>query len=927
MEIGLLRTFDLVSVSIGKSAYLSTAGRIIFNALINGFTNEPFKNSLGIAGIEDKNTYHELKYDGIITSGKVKNDKLLYYNLQDICKDLYLAYPDNCVEFYQNLTEFGFKYSDKFSVSLSIDDMDIASNKDEMLAKAEKLKTAIESDYQDGLISDEDRKNAIITLYNDSNNGVHEIVQRDVISRLDRNCNLFIMLDSGARGSAGQIMRMCGFLPQLQKDKQTTLETPITSNFYKGLSDFDVHMTSYSVRIGLASTQNETPKAGYATHKVVFMTSGVEIVEDDCGKTDWGFDILWGERLAEKDRFLPSFEWFNQNLLGKIIAFDDSEARYLFGTGNNGVIEKAAYMRLSLQHGFHTVKFEDGTVYTASMDDLLNKVLLKSDYHCMRIIGRMLNHGHITSDCLKALEKHHLREVNTFDGHFYFWYRIDECCKNMLMHRVVRSGSLPYTDTIRDNKGCTSEIITKETLTYIEDNGISRIEARVLLNCLSKHGICAKCYGLKYSNLKFPAIGECVGTEAAQAIGEPSAQLTISLVNKGGIAGAAINSGVATFNSLLQGSLPGGKSVKEKSSAVIAPRSGYVHIKKIDDSVVVSIEPVNKHCDMCIDCNSDILSGISEQKVQQFCHERIMNCNAKCQFEFRINGSNVIPLDNEWINAGDPVTDLFIMPDSVSCVGVETENHDVLDSYNNSVVYRKKQMVWLLNYFNTFMENNILINARHFEILARIQNEYVTVTSSTDPNFKIGETYEISEVYPYEDEVRYKMSTSKRDEVIIRTSGPMTALAFERLTDIAASLVNKCYKGSNRHNNALIGALSIGSNLVTRELKVFQQPTISHVSLENENSKLAADDLVVFEETVKDNASLEDISMSLGDMDLSSLDAALQKLSTFSENTSSVIADTNENTIIPSTNTDDLDLDENDSGVDSNAAAKKLIAF
>lgn len=126
-------------------------------------------------------------------------------------------------------------------------------------------------------------------------------------------------------------MRMCGFLPQLQKDKVSSLKTPVTHNFLNGLSSFDVHMTSYSVKQGLASTQNETPQAGYATHKGVYMTSGVQIVENDCGKTDWWYDVKYSQLDDSRTTLVPSRIWFENNLLGKRVDQNDKQSLELLG--------------------------------------------------------------------------------------------------------------------------------------------------------------------------------------------------------------------------------------------------------------------------------------------------------------------------------------------------------------------------------------------------------------------------------------------------------------------------------------------------------------------------------------------------------------------------------------------------------------------
>lgn len=242
-----------------------------------------------------------MAYDGIWRSGgTVKTGNFRYFKIADICMDINKKIGNDCIDKMQVLTELGFFYADKFGISLSLEDMMLKpvdpcekltdpklidlDNKDltdiceQGLNKASDLKIQIEQDCYDGLISEDDKNDAIMTLYYNGTGdkdseymkGVHANVMdtiMDKLSKTQRNNNIFILLDSGARGKADQIMRMCGFLPQLQKDKVSSLKTPVTHNFLNGLSSFDVHMTSYSVKQGLASTQNETPQAGYAILK------------------------------------------------------------------------------------------------------------------------------------------------------------------------------------------------------------------------------------------------------------------------------------------------------------------------------------------------------------------------------------------------------------------------------------------------------------------------------------------------------------------------------------------------------------------------------------------------------------------------------------------------------------------------------------
>lgn len=829
LKADLIKTYDIVCVNVADRRYLSTAGRIVLNSITSGFTEEPFTNPLCIPGIKNE-LYNELKYDGIWGSGgNVKTGNFRYFKIADICMDMNDKIGSECLDTMQTLTELGFYYADKFGISLSLEDMmlkpvdksetltdpklidlndkELTEICNDGLKEASSLKVEIEQDCYDGLISEDDKNDAIMTLYysgtgdKDSpyEKGVHTEVMgtiMDKLSKTQRNNNIFILLDSGARGKADQIMRMCGFLPQLQKDKMNSLKTPVTHNFLHGLSSFDVHMTSYSVKQGLASTQNETPQAGYATHKGVYMTSGVQIVENDCGKTDWWFDVHYTDLNDRKTMLVPTKIWFTENLLGKVVAASDLDTLQMLGLSeDNREITEDCFTKILVANGFHSIQLDDGTIIEASISMLPGVKLVKADKLNYTKLAHTLKNGTLTSHSISLIQKLTLPGVTTINGTYVFWYKINPCDKSMLLHRQCRD--LPFTKQVYDPESMEDiEVTTEKTVAYIEEKNLRTVPVRILLDCKSEHGICAHCYGLKFSSLKFPKIGDFVGTESAQAIGEPSAQLTISLVNQGGTAGAAINDGVARFSGLLDGSVT--------DCAVVAPRSGYVQIEQLGNVATVCIKPAHQDCELCNGC-----------AVDGKCPVQLDNSLPACAIKNTIDSQLLVCKDGDWVDASQPLTSLIISPKTINVVPLSTSNKDVLDTKQFKYVYRRKQMVWLENYFETFANKGIDINARHFEILARIQNLQGFVYSSSDPAFKEGQCYEITSLMKAGSSVKFAPRLSPRAEVIMNTSGAMAALSFERIQSVAARLCVDSYKSPYRYNNSLLGSVAVGTDLVS----------------------------------------------------------------------------------------------------------------
>ncbi len=707
---GIIEPYDLVCFNLTyddeSKTYLSTAGRVLFNALVEGFTDREFSNPLGIQGV-DCSRFYDLAYDGLITCGKGGNGTIKYLNLKDICKELYLNENSRCIDMYYDIELFGFKFSDMFGVSIGITDMDIKSNKEELLAEAAAKKVQIEQDYLDGLIAEEDKREAVIAIYTSDEFGVNPKIEKDLMENLDRNNNLFIMMDSGARGNKTQIMHMCGAIGVLEKTKTETMETSITSNYYEGLNDFDVHLTSYSARTGVASTQRETRNAGYATRKVIYMTDGTKIVANDCKKQDWWYDAIWDDRIDSAGLFYPSKGWFELNLLGRTV--DRQEI-----TEND--------FEVFSKDGFNSICFDDGkepSEFKADPYILIGSKLV--DEVGKKYFRRLTDQdGKFNSVCADSFDKYKLKSLATTFGKLTCRYKLYGSCRSQLMYREARD--LKFLKSFR-NKATNEDVkvITEETLNWIEQEGIDRIAARVMLDCECKNGVCAHCYGLKYSNLQLPEVNEIVGTESAQAIGEPSAQLTMNVINKGGVAGASIASGIDVFNAYLNGSVAGGN---KSTLADIPERSGYVHVVKMDDTVSVCVEPVNKKCSMCESCMTK--NNLNSCPIQL----HLKDCDMKCMIPHKIQQSSLLVRDGEWIESGYPITSYPLVSDSIKTVK---------DSDDMRQVLRHKQMIWINNYYNIFRDQSISINVRHFELLAMIQNQYVTVVSSGDPKYKIGE--------------------------------------------------------------------------------------------------------------------------------------------------------------------------------------------
>ncbi len=195
------------------------------------------------------------------------------------------------------LMQLGFKYSTIAGISICIDDMLIPERKASLLEKAEKAVEDIESQYDEGLITDGERYNKVVDIWAQTS----EIVAKEMMDGIktdefvnekgekfksDSFNSIFIMADSGARGSAQQIKQLAGMRGLMAKPSGEIIETPITANFREGLSVLQYFISTHGARKGLADTALKTANSGYLTRRLVDVAQDVVINEIDCETTD-----------------------------------------------------------------------------------------------------------------------------------------------------------------------------------------------------------------------------------------------------------------------------------------------------------------------------------------------------------------------------------------------------------------------------------------------------------------------------------------------------------------------------------------------------------------------------------------------------------------------------------------------------------------
>jgi DNA-directed RNA polymerase subunit beta' len=246
------------SVMLKRQFINTTVGRVIFNDHLP--KDMPFINGL-------------IKKKGV----------------QQLCYYCYLRFGlKRTVQMLDELKELGFQYATKSGISIGIDDMLIPGDKALLVENTEKEVVKVQQQYLDGAITNGERYNKVVAIWSD----VTEKVAEQMFKALERQDKegvinpVYVMADSGARGSKQQIRQLSGMRGLMAKPSGEVIETPITSNFREGLTVLQYFISTHGARKGLADTALKTADSGYLTRRLVDVAQDVIISEIDCGTAD-----------------------------------------------------------------------------------------------------------------------------------------------------------------------------------------------------------------------------------------------------------------------------------------------------------------------------------------------------------------------------------------------------------------------------------------------------------------------------------------------------------------------------------------------------------------------------------------------------------------------------------------------------------------
>jgi DNA-directed RNA polymerase beta' subunit len=202
------------------------------------------------------------------------------------------------VVFLDSVEKLGFRYATQSGISICMSDMHIPSKKPEMIHHAEQEVMEVQKQYADGLITQGERYNKVIDIWANVTERIADemmkelgaedgtVAPEDELKEKRSFNSIFMMADSGARGSAAQIRQLAGMRGLMAKPSGEIIETPITANFREGLTPLQYFISTHGARKGLADTALKTANSGYLTRRLVDVAQDVLIMEEDCGTTD-----------------------------------------------------------------------------------------------------------------------------------------------------------------------------------------------------------------------------------------------------------------------------------------------------------------------------------------------------------------------------------------------------------------------------------------------------------------------------------------------------------------------------------------------------------------------------------------------------------------------------------------------------------------
>ncbi|MEF2575721.1 MAG: DNA-directed RNA polymerase subunit beta', partial [Eisenbergiella sp.] len=290
----------------------STLGRFIFNEIL--------PQDLGYVDRTDPENFLKLEVDFHVGKKQLK---------QILEKVINTHGASRTAEVLDDVKAIGYKYSTRAAMTVSISDMTVPAQKAEMLEEAQKTVDKIGRNFRRGLITEEERYRAVVETWQETDKELTDVL----LKGLDKYNNIFMMADSGARGSNQQIKQLAGMRGLMADTTGRTIELPIKSNFREGLDVLEYFMSAHGARKGMSDTALRTADSGYLTRRMVDVSQELIIRDIDCAE---GKDVIPGMSVKAFMDGKETIEGLQDRITGRYSCEDiyDKDGNLLVGANH-----------------------------------------------------------------------------------------------------------------------------------------------------------------------------------------------------------------------------------------------------------------------------------------------------------------------------------------------------------------------------------------------------------------------------------------------------------------------------------------------------------------------------------------------------------------------------------------------------------------
>ena len=582
---GLLKLRDLVKYRVkkGESYYqnkkihyvtdprgkeiITPVGRVIYNGIIREALEPSIKHRAEVA-------------EAAGVKNVAKGWNLPFFNelmtMKELLRQISICFRLNgqaiTAELLDLIKSIGFEMSTKAGVTIGLSDMKVPPKRAEIVKRAEGEVDKITKFYEEGLISDDERYQAVVTVWSQAT----EEIKGAVFSNFSKLDSVHMMANSGARGSPKQINQMVGIRGLMTDPTNKIIEFPIKSNLKEGLTVLEYFMSTHGSRKGLADTALRTSDSGYLTRRLVDVSHDIIVREHNCADSE-----VYPIRVAGHVVKPISRQAVGKTALDDIV--NPITGEVIVKAGHVVTWKKAQLMdevgvlrtRVKTQvDGIALTNLYDGKSIIESISDRILGRLAAEDIKVYPSTSKNVDDEEIVGQVLAQDIADKMKILYTA-GSKITKVLLKSARKLSLDHILVATGN-PIVIVKED------EEVTERAVEKITESGIAQVKVRSPLTCQSAEGVCVLCYGRDLSSGNLVNVGEAVGIVAAQSIGEPGTQLTLQTFHTGGVASADITTGLPRVEELFEARKP-------KGEAPISEISGIATIEQAKDILHVHV--------------------------------------------------------------------------------------------------------------------------------------------------------------------------------------------------------------------------------------------------------------------------------------------------------------------------------------------------